>query len=113
MFLVMANAPHKNKRYPIYLWEWRKAKGLTGPELAERTGFDQGTISAIEIGSRRAHLDHLIAIAEGLGLSTAQLFHAPGDPMSDVERVIATLPEDRKAQAAKVLSAFLEPPTGS
>lgn len=104
----MAIAPHKNKNYAIYLFEWRKARGLTGMELAERTGYDQGTISALENGSRRANIDHLEALAKVMDLTVAQLFRSPEDPLNVLERAIRDLPEARKEQAAKVLSTFLE-----
>jgi len=109
VFLIMAIAPHKNKNYALYLFEWRKARGLTGAELAERTGYDQGTISALESGSRRANLDHLFAIAKVLELSVPQLFRSPDDPLNELDKAIADLSDGKKAQALKVLSAFLEP----
>lgn len=109
MFLVMAIAPHKNKNYALYIFEWRKARGLTGLELADLTGYDQGTISALENGTRRANLDHLDAVAKVLNLSIAQLFRSPDDPLNELERAISDLPDARKSQAVKVLSAFLEP----
>lgn len=105
----MAITPHKNRSYAIYLWEWRKAKDLTGAEMAERTGYDQGTISALENGTRRANLDHLVAMAKVMDLTVPQLFRSPDDPLNELERAIAELPDSKKAQALKVLSAFLDP----
>ncbi len=105
----MAIAPHKNRLYALYLFEWRKARGLTGPELAERTGYDQGTISALETGSRRPNIDHLVAIAKVLDVSLPQLFRSPDDPLNEIDRAIANLSDGKKAQAVKVLSAFLDP----
>lgn len=104
----MAIAPHKNRSYAIYLWEWRKAKGLTGAEMAERTGYDQGTISALESGTRRANLDHLVAVAKVMGLSIPQLFRSPDDPLNEVDRAISELSDGKKTQAAQVIRAFVD-----
>lgn len=105
---VMAKAPHKNKRYPIYIWEWRKKVGLTSTQLADRAGYDQGTISAIENGSRRANLDHLFAIATALGIGITQLFRSPEDPLSGLEERVEALSEANQFQALRVLDAFID-----
>ncbi|TYC51640.1 helix-turn-helix transcriptional regulator [Rhodobacterales bacterium] len=109
LYLVMLSFPHKNNKYPIYLWEWRKHRGLTAVQLAERTGITQGILSALETGSRRANMDHLTTIAKILDVSVAQLFRSPEDPLNEIELAIVRLNEAKKKQAVKVLSAFLEP----
>ncbi len=53
--------------------ELRKHRGLTQAALAERTGLPQSEISRIENGRRRLTVERLIAIAQALEASPAEL----------------------------------------
>jgi len=108
MYRVMINYPHKNRRYPIYLWEWRKERGLTLVQLAEQTGIAHGILSALETGSRRANLDHLFAVAKTLNISVPQLFRSPADPLNKIDAAANKLTELQKHQSLKVLDALVE-----
>lgn len=52
---------------------FRKARGLTQTELAERLGIIQSLISAYELDSRRLHSDMIVRVAEVLGITTDAL----------------------------------------
>ncbi len=51
------------------LKEFRKQKGLSQTELANRVGLKQTTISQYENGSRRPNLHMAKKIADALGMS--------------------------------------------
>lgn len=52
----------------------RKRAKLSQDELAERVGMHRNHIGLVERGERNASLTALAAIADGLGVSLAQLF---------------------------------------
>ena len=52
-----------------YLYEGRKAKGLSQRDLALRTGYSQSYIDKIEKGRQRGSFKALVKIAEALDLS--------------------------------------------
>ena len=63
-----------NPSYPLcmsfseHLRKWRKAKGLTQVELAQKLGMTQGVIAHYEKGIRKPDLDKVPAIAKILGV---------------------------------------------
>jgi transcriptional regulator with XRE-family HTH domain len=52
----------------------RKKQGWTLAEMAHRLGVDRSYLNEIELGKRNVCLLNLEVIANGLGLSVAQLF---------------------------------------
>ncbi len=52
---------------------FRKARGLTQEALAEAAGRSVDTLSLIERGRILPSIDTLVAVADGLGLSLAEL----------------------------------------
>ena len=52
----------------------RTAAGLTQEDLAERSGLDRSYIGGIERGERNPTLSVIEKIADGLGVSLAELF---------------------------------------
>jgi transcriptional regulator with XRE-family HTH domain len=71
------------------LKERRQAAGLTQKQLGDRLGWDQKTVSDIEVGSHRVTVIELIEIAEAIG------FDAP----AAVRRVIKTKEEPPKSES--------------
>lgn len=70
----MAKRPH-------YIKEWRKHRGMTQDQLAERIGIDKGYLSKIENGKRRYDQPFLEAAAEALQCAPADLImRDPSDP---------------------------------
>lgn len=96
--------------------ELRKAKGLTGEELAERVGVSQATVSKLETGVQPLDLSHAVKLAAALNLSkqeTAQLMAESGAGGSTVsaDRIAQIVPFDflrrgepsrRQAEAARI-----------
>jgi transcriptional regulator with XRE-family HTH domain len=52
----------------------RAAAGLTQEELADRAGLDRSYIGGVERGERNPTLSVIEKIAEGLGVTLAELF---------------------------------------
>jgi transcriptional regulator with XRE-family HTH domain len=68
-------------RQPHYIKEWRKHRGLTQEQLAERIGIDKGYLSKIENGKRRYDQPFLEAAAVVLQCAPADLIiRDPSDP---------------------------------
>jgi transcriptional regulator with XRE-family HTH domain len=52
----------------------RRARGWTQAEMAERVGIDRSFLADVERGKRNVSILNLALIAEGVGVSLAQLF---------------------------------------
>ncbi|MEO8925662.1 MAG: GAF domain-containing protein [Caulobacteraceae bacterium] len=61
----------------LRLADWRKSRGLTGVELARRSGLSASYISFLEHGRRRYNKDTLHALSKALHCSAAQLLEEP------------------------------------
>lgn len=57
----------------------RTAAGLTQEELADRASLDRSYIGGVERGDRNPTLSVIEKIAEGLGLTLAELFSYSAD----------------------------------
>lgn len=57
----------------------RTAAGLTQEELADRAGLDRSYIGGVERGDRNPTLSVIEKIAEGLGITLAELFSYSAD----------------------------------
>ena len=56
----------------------RKRQQLTQERLSERAGLDRKTVNRIEQGTHAALIDHLLLIADAIGVPLAEL--GRGDP---------------------------------
>lgn len=54
--------------------EYRKIKGLTQDELAEKVGISKSYISSIERGLYSPHLDIMVKIMNSIGCSADEIF---------------------------------------
>jgi transcriptional regulator with XRE-family HTH domain len=63
----------ENKQLAQRIRAFRKLKGLTQQELAERTGISLAVLGAVERGNRKAEEQILAKIAEVLGISLQEL----------------------------------------
>ncbi|MFN9913203.1 MAG: helix-turn-helix transcriptional regulator, partial [Pirellulaceae bacterium] len=72
----------------------RKDRGLSQAQLAELAGVEQGTVSKIEVGSRRGDPETLRKIAAALGVSVEELGEpAPRDALpADSRPTMAAVP---------------------
>lgn len=69
------------ERRPIFLKQWRKYRGLTQVQLAERIGIDQGQLSKIENRKRQYDEEFLALAAEALRCEPVDLLiRDPSDP---------------------------------
>jgi transcriptional regulator with XRE-family HTH domain len=97
----------------------REELGLTGAQLAERSGLSAGAVSQIENGKRTPSSTTVMKLAQGLGVEVGELFpKAPSqlslDWLSDEEVPtlrLEDLPEKARAQLAeRGYSAHFVPP---
>jgi transcriptional regulator with XRE-family HTH domain len=63
----------ENKQLAQRIRAFRKLKGLTQQELAERTGISLAVLGAIERGNRRAEEQMLAQIADVLEITLQEL----------------------------------------
>ena len=65
---------------------WRRLRGLTAAEVAERSGISRATLSKLEAGSGGTSLENTLRVARALGVMTE--FVASLDPYaSDLGRL--------------------------
>lgn len=58
---------------PTFIRDWRKARGMTMVELAEKAEIDQGQLSKLERGLLPYNQPNLERLAEVLRVTPAQL----------------------------------------
>ena len=86
------------QRSPLrfYLAEWRKARGLTQQQLADRLGRAKSTISQLENGKMDMTGHYMAALAEALNIDPVDLHHHPDRPSVD-EMLRNATPEQYQA----------------
>jgi transcriptional regulator with XRE-family HTH domain len=77
----MSDAHKERNRRRTYVREWRKYRGLTQEQLAERVGWSVGNISPLERGLQGYSQEGLEALAEALQCDPGQLLMV--DPTTD------------------------------
>jgi transcriptional regulator with XRE-family HTH domain len=81
---------------PTFLREWRKKRGLSLDELAERVGITYTTLSSIERGVRPYHQDLLELLADELETDPGSLLTRDPAKTSPIWTVWAqATPEER------------------
>ena len=73
---------------------WRKLRGLTEQQLADRAGVSRGTVRRLEGGSGGVSLENALRVARALGV-LEELVHAVDPYSTDLGRLRAeeTLPQ--------------------
>lgn len=71
--------------------KYRKAKGLSQEELAERVNISTTHMSHIETGNTKLSLPVLVDIAAALDVRTDDLLHASSATSSDMDEIAAVL----------------------
>jgi transcriptional regulator with XRE-family HTH domain len=66
-----------------YLREWRKKRGLTLEQVAERLDTTRGLISEFERGAKRVNDDWVAGFCWAYDVEPAQLLHHPDSPTLD------------------------------
>lgn len=95
-----------------YIKEWRKQRGLSQKQLAERMESEPGellmshvTISNIERGSQSPTLEQLYAFSEALDVPVSKLVENNPDIDSEVVDLLARLNEQNRPTIIKILKA--------
>lgn len=78
----------------------RKSKGMKQAELAEAMGCEINTISRYETGANKPTVDHLLKMAQALGVSPMEILPPP-DPLT---QVVMALREDLAERANQLNS---------
>lgn len=89
-----------------YVREWRKFRGLTQEQLAERTPFTSGAISQLEVGRTRYTQEMLEALAFALNCKPGDLLDRNPFKEGEVHSLFDELPEDRKSLAIEMLKTL-------
>lgn len=89
-----------------FIRQWRKHRGLTQVQLAERIGLDQSYITKIENGRRRYDQVFLEAAAEVLNCSPADLIMRDPTKADPIWSIWEQVPETQRQQALEVLKTF-------
>jgi transcriptional regulator with XRE-family HTH domain len=96
-----------------HLKAWRKYRGLTQVQLAERIGIARSYLTKIERGDRRYDQHFLEAAAEALRCSLADLImRDPTDP-EGLWSIYDGLTAPQRVQAVAILKALKGDKTGS
>ena len=95
----MAKKPH-------YIREWRKHRGLTQEQLAERIGIARSYLTKIERGSRRYDQPLLEAAAEALRCEPGDIIMRDPTAADSIWSVWETLPPAQRLQAVAVIKAL-------
>ena len=91
-----------------YIREWRKMRGLTQEQLAERTTFTPGAISQLETGRTRYTQPILEELASALGVEPGDLISRHPLREGRVVDLFSRIPKDKQSLAIDMLSAFLK-----
>jgi transcriptional regulator with XRE-family HTH domain len=96
---------------PNRLREWRRIRGLTQDQLAQKVGTTKAVISNLERGDRGLSADWLLKLGPALGVDPGALLPGSEALPAELAAVWAQIPEDRRALALATLKAFAgEPP---
>ena len=92
----------------VFIREWRKHRGLTLVQLANRVGVSQPTVSRIERGEQPYSQPILEAFADALGCEPADLIgRLPGAP-NELTLLVNKLPPEAVPAAVTVLKAMIK-----
>jgi transcriptional regulator with XRE-family HTH domain len=98
-YVHMAKQPH-------YIREWRKHRGLTQEQLAERIGIARSYLTKIERGTRRYDQPFLEAAAEALRCEPGDIIvRDPTDPEA-IWSIWEQLSPPQQRQAIAVIKAL-------
>jgi len=100
----MLKLPHTR----VFFREWRKHRGLTQEQAAERMEFTQESISRLERGYVGYTQESLEAMAFAYGCDPEDLFRHPDEPENAVKSILRGLDAPRQAQALRLLKALVE-----
>jgi transcriptional regulator with XRE-family HTH domain len=95
----------KRRRRPTFIRAWRKFRGLTQDELAEKLDLTQATIARIERGDISYTQPVLEALADALHCEPADLImRDPGKP--NPWSLLEGVPDVDKPKIMQIIEAF-------
>ena len=94
--------------HPFYLRQWRTHRGLTQQRLADRVGLSKPFISELERQVKGYSQETLEALAEALMCEPADLIMRDPTSPEPIWSVWDKVPQTKRDQALRVLSAFAE-----
>jgi transcriptional regulator with XRE-family HTH domain len=103
----------RNTKTRWFLRQWRKHRGLTQDQLAERTGMSKGYISQLEIGTRQYTQELLETFAAELRCGPADLIMRDPSQPEPIWSLWDNLPDAQKPQAVAVIQALTKTGTNS
>lgn len=78
----------------------RKGRGMTAPEAARHLGMEVASYYRLENGSRRAHFDHVLALADLLHVPIDDFMHPPCSEW-EMANFLANRDAEEKAEALR------------
>ncbi len=97
-----------------YIRSWRKSRGLTQKQLAERMEREPGeqlmsyvTVSNIERGDQSPTLEQLFAFAEALSVSVSDLIENDPNKNGDVVDLLRLINDDNRATVVAMIKAAI------
>lgn len=97
-------------RPPNFLRAWREHRGLTQGQLAEMVGTTGSVISLLESGARGLGDKWLRKLGLALGTRPGHLLElTPAHADNDILEIWADVPNEDRAKAKRILSAFRSP----
>jgi transcriptional regulator with XRE-family HTH domain len=96
----------RNPKTRWFLRQWRKHRGYTQDQLAERAGLSKGYVSQLEIGTRQYTQELLETLALALRCSPADLIIRDPTQPESIWTLWDRLPEAQKPQAVAVIEAL-------
>lgn len=89
-----------------YVREWRKFRGLTQEQLAERTPFTSGAISHLETGRTHYTQEMLEALAYALDCRPGDLLNRDPNKEGEVVDLFDGLSDDDRRRAVLMIEAL-------
>lgn len=102
-----------NRKHPFYLREWRKHRGLTQQQLADRLESSKGYVSDLENGKRRYNQDLLEALAYALMCEPADLLIRNPLQEDAIWSIWEAVSEADRPRVIAMLKAFSSDKTGT
>lgn len=92
---------------PNYLKAWREFRRMTQDDVAEKLGTTGAVISLLEEGKRGLSAKWLRRLAPVLHTTPGLLLdHDPHELPTDVLEIWASIPDDQRDQARRILDTF-------
>lgn len=103
----MADRIRKGSQAQVFLREWRKAKNLRAPEMADRLGIERESYYRLERNPLTLSVAELLVLAEALGIPHQRLWEmppAPGlKPRVSLDAIVRDVPDTQVEGLADML----------